>query len=70
MTPTDVIRDVIATFGSTQVQTADVDAWLTLADHATDRAWRPDGVHLTDDAATFTAELYLGPTLIDIALGG
>jgi hypothetical protein len=64
------IADVIATFGSAQVQAADVDAWLTLTEHAADRAWRPDGVHLSEDAARFTAELYLGPTLVDVALSG
>jgi peptidoglycan/LPS O-acetylase OafA/YrhL len=64
------IADVIATFGSAQVQAADVDAWLTLTEHAADRAWRPDGVHLSEDAARYTAELYLGPTLVEVALGG
>ena len=65
-----VIADVVATFGTAQVGSVDVDAWVDAVGHHDDRAWRPDGVHLTPDAATQLAEQFLGPSLVLAALGG
>lgn len=65
----EVISDVVTTFGSSPVRSIDLDAWITARGRGDDRTWRPDGVHLTTDAATHVAERLLGPMLVSIALG-
>ena len=64
-----MISDVVTTFGSSPVRSIDLDAWITARGRGDDRTWRPDGVHLTTDAATHVAERLLGPMLVSIALG-
>ena len=46
-----------------EVQVVRLDQWM--AAHEPDGSWRPDGLHLTLDAATTVADQLLGPLLID-----
>ena len=46
-----------------EVQVVRLDQWM--AEHEPDGSWRPDGLHLTLDAATTVADQFLGPLLIE-----
>ena len=62
-----VIRNVAAAAGAPLV---DLEGWMTRTGVIGDAGWRPDGTHLSSTAATTTAEDYLGPLLVDLALQG
>jgi peptidoglycan/LPS O-acetylase OafA/YrhL len=64
-----VIRDLASRYPA-GVSVVDLDAWLALGGHATDPWWRADGVHLTPESALALAEQYLGPLLVQRAVGG
>jgi hypothetical protein len=62
----DVIREVAAE--QPAVVVLELDDWFTRAGHAHDGEWRPDGVHLSEDAAHQLATDYLGPWLVNAVL--
>jgi len=64
----EVIRGIAGARPDT-VGTIDLDAWFDAAGHSGDSAWRPDGVHMTDDSAAQAAELFAGPMVVRRALG-
>ena len=63
-----VIRETVARFTGSPVSAIDLEGWMVAADHASDSSWRPDGVHLTEEAAAVIAEQFLGPLLVATAL--
>jgi lysophospholipase L1-like esterase len=60
----------IAAERPTQVAVADLAWWVDDAGLAEDRAFRPDGVHLSAPAAERVATEWLGPLLISAAVRG
>jgi len=58
-----VIRQVAREHGA-NVGVVDADRFLSLAGHADDAQWRPDGVHLTEQSAAWLAEQYVGPVVV------
>ena len=46
----------------------DLNGWMDGEGLLEDAAWRPDGTHLSNDAAADLARRYLGPFLVDAAL--
>jgi hypothetical protein len=65
-----VIREVVAEAAAAgaSVELADMAGWFTAAGHDAAANWRPDGTHLTEESATWLADRWLGPWLIDAAL--
>ena len=68
----DVIHEVVAESAATgaAVRSAELATWFEDAGHDTDETWRPDGTHLTEESAGWLAERWLGPWLVNTALGG
>jgi lysophospholipase L1-like esterase len=64
----DTIRRVMASFGD-GVSVIELDQWMAETGHGADQTWRTDGVHLERAAATAVAEQYVGPLLVQRALG-
>jgi peptidoglycan/LPS O-acetylase OafA/YrhL/lysophospholipase L1-like esterase len=62
------IRTTVESFPEA-VSLIDLNRWIDESGLATDRDWRPDGVHLEGAHARMLAEAYLGPLLISHALG-
>jgi peptidoglycan/LPS O-acetylase OafA/YrhL/lysophospholipase L1-like esterase len=60
------IREVAASVPGASV--AEMDEWLTATGHATDDEWRPDGTHLSEQAALRLAEEWFGPWLVGESL--
>jgi lysophospholipase L1-like esterase len=65
----EVIREVVAA-GDDRVSAVDYHGWLTATGRYRDNEWRPDGVHLTTESATQLVDEWLGPLLVNTALGG
>ena len=63
-----VASDVVAPPGAA-VTVCEMDDWFTEWGHADDDVWRPDGTHLTEQSAGWLADRWLGPWLVDTALG-
>ena len=68
----DVIREVVkeAATGGAHVVVCDMAEWFTQAGHDNDTTWRPDGTHMTEESAGWLVDRWLGPWLINTALGG
>ncbi len=68
----DVIRQVAAeaVAAGSVVKVAELSTWFEDAGHDRDDTWRPDGTHLTEESATWVAERWLGPWLVESALSG
>ena len=43
--------------------------WADVTGAAEDKSWRLDGVHLSEAGSTSLANTYLGPLLVNTALG-
>ena len=52
-----------------RVAVADLQWWIDEAGVAEDRDFRPDGVHLSEAASQRLAAEWLGPVLVDAAVG-
>ena len=65
----EIIRRVVEEFAPA-TSAIEFDRWMVEGGHDTDASWRPDGTHLTEESAALIADLMLGPTLVNIALGG
>lgn len=64
----EVIRNVVAN-DADGVSLVDLDQWMVRAGHQDDDAWRPDGIHFSEQSAEQLATTYLGPRLLLVALG-
>ena len=63
----DVIGAVVAGMPG-RLGLVDLARWAEVTGSATDPTWRPDGVHMSVDAATVLAQQYLGAMLVQQAL--
>jgi peptidoglycan/LPS O-acetylase OafA/YrhL len=65
-----VIRDVAESqTNAGRVTVVDLASWFTAAGHDRDDSWRPDGIHLNERSAGWLAERWLGPLLVERAVG-
>ena len=65
----EIIRRVVEEFAPA-TSAIELDRWMVDGGHDVDASWRPDGTHLTEDSAALIAELMLGATLVNAAVGG
>ena len=64
----DVIRDVVGE-GPPSVGIVDLDHWFDVTGATGDLNFRPDGLHMTVDSATWLADNYMGPEIVRQVLG-
>jgi hypothetical protein len=65
----DVVHETASAKARDGVSDVELQKWLDETGHS-GRAWRPDGLHITDQHAAELAEQYLGPLLLSIAYQG
>jgi hypothetical protein len=63
----EIIRSVAEEFAPAS-SSIDLDRWMKEGEYDLDESWRPDGTHLTDEAAATIADMMLGPSLTLTAL--
>jgi hypothetical protein len=64
-----IIRDTVAAGADGRVASVDLAGWYA-ASAIDDVTARPDGMHFDVAGATEIAGRFLGPTLVNVALGG
>ena len=65
----EIIRRVVEEFAPA-TSAIELDRWMVDGGHDVDASWRPDGTHLTEESAALMADLMLGATLVNTAVGG